>query len=127
MSDSDLLNRDGELINNWYIACLSHELGKSPLECTIYDTKLVLFRDEKNIPFCFINKCLHRHAELSAGEVQNGHLLCPYHGWSYNTEGVVTSIPSEGPEMIKGRRCQKSFPVIERDGVIWIWMGNTAE
>lgn len=124
MTESDLIQRDGSLINNWYIACLSSELKKSPFECVIYDTKLVLFRNDKNIATCLINKCLHRHAELSQGTVVDGLLVCPYHGWSYNSEGVVEAVPSEGPEILKGKRCQKTFPVVERDGVIWVWMGD---
>ncbi|MGZ3806740.1 MAG: aromatic ring-hydroxylating dioxygenase subunit alpha [Bacteriovorax sp.] len=127
MIESDLKERDRELINNWYIACLSSELKNTPYECVIYDTKLVLFRDEKKAPACLLNKCLHRHAELSRGDVTEGQLVCPYHGWIYNSEGIVTSVPSEGPEMIKGKRCQKSFPVVERDGVIWVWMGDPSK
>lgn len=127
MTESDLLERDGGLINNWYIACLSIELTNKPLECVIYDKKLVLFRNENKKAVCLLNKCLHRHSELSKGEVSEGELVCPYHGWSYNSEGIVTSIPSEGPEMIKGKRCQKTFPIVERDGVIWVWMGKAED
>lgn len=127
MTESDLLERDGGLINNWYIACLSSELTNKPLECVIYDKKLVLYRNENKKAVCLLNKCLHRHSELSSGEVLEGKLVCPYHGWSYNSEGIVTSIPSEGPEMIKGKRCQKTFPIVERDGVIWVWMGKAED
>lgn len=124
MTESDLKERDGQLVNNWYIACLSSELKNVPLECVIYDTKLVLFRDEHNKAVCLINKCLHRHSELAGGTVVGGKLMCPYHGWTYNSEGVVTAVPSEGPEMLPGKRCQKSFATVERDGVIWVWMGQ---
>lgn len=126
MNKSDLIERDGKLINNWYIACLSSELKNKPFECVIYDTKLVLFRDAKNMAVCLINKCLHRHAELSRGTIVDGLLVCPYHGWSYNSEGNVAIVPSEGLEAPKGKRCQKSFATVERDGVIWVWMGDPA-
>lgn len=124
MRESDLRERDRDLVNNWYIACLSSELGEKPFECVIYDTKLVLFRDENKHPVCMINKCLHRHAELGESEVINGQIMCPYHGWTYNKEGVVTAIPSEGPEMIKAKRCQKTYATKELDGVVWVWMGD---
>lgn len=124
MIETDLKERDRELINNWYIACLSSELKNNPYETIIYDTKLVLFRDENNKAACLKNMCLHRHSELSCGDIEKGKIVCPYHGWVYNAEGVVTSVPSEGPEMIKGKRCQKSFPTVEQDGVIWVWMGD---
>ena len=127
MAESDLLKRDGELINNWYIACLSSELGTTPFECIIYDTKLVLFRDKKNIATCLINKCLHRNSELSRGKVVDGQLECPYHGWAYNSEGIVTSIPSEGPDLLHGKRCLKSFKTVEQEGVVWVWMGDPSK
>ena len=41
----------------------------------------------------FRNVCSHRHARLR-GECQgNGMLRCPYHGWTYNEEGVPVGIP----------------------------------
>ncbi len=121
---SSLRNRDGDLINHWYIACLSSELSDRPFEATIYDTKIVLFRNINGEAVCLINKCLHRHSELSKGEVVRGELQCPYHGWAYSTGGMVTNVPSEGPGPTKGKRCQKSFPVVEQDGVIWVFFGE---
>lgn len=120
---STLKNRDGELINHWYIACLSSELKKAPIDRIIYDTKLVLFRDEKNGVSCLLNKCLHRHAELSSGQVSNGQLLCPYHGWTYDKSGQVVDVPSEGLEQKNAKRCVRHFPTLERDGVVWVYMG----
>ena len=119
-----LVDRDGELINHWYIACLSEELGSKPFEAVIYDTKLVLFRDENQKAVCLKNICLHRHSELSKGVVENGQLHCPYHGWSYDKTGTVTNVPSEGSQPVKGKRCQKSYPLIEQDGVVWIFFGD---
>ena len=124
MTESDLKKRDNGLINNWYIGCLSSELKEKPLAFVIYDIKLVLFRDENKKAICFKNKCLHRHSELSQGTVNNGKLICPYHGWTYNSEGTVTAVPSEGPTLLTGKRCQKTYQVVERDGVVWVWMGD---
>jgi phenylpropionate dioxygenase-like ring-hydroxylating dioxygenase large terminal subunit len=61
---------------------------------------------------------------LSKGEVVQGDLMCPYHGWRFNGAGEVTDVPSEGPSYSKGKRCQESFKTLERDGVIWVWMGE---
>lgn len=121
-----LRERDGELVENWYIACLSRELGRDhPVSSTIYDTPLVLIRDDKNQVRCYIDRCLHRHALLSEGKIIQGKLACPYHGWVYDQDGKVIEVPSEGP----GGHCKerglklKSFPAIEQDGCVWVWMG----
>ena len=97
---SNLYIEDGEIINNWYIACLSKELNNSrPISKIIYDTPLVLFRDSQNKVICLPDRCIHRHTLLSEGELSNnGQLVCPYHGWHYDSEGKVTHIPSEGPD-----------------------------
>lgn len=123
---SSLQERDGDLINHWYIACLSKELGhQKPIGTVIYDTKIVLFRDGNSHITCLLDKCLHRHSELSSGDVIKGELHCPYHGWAYGSDGVVKHVPSEGEKSPQGKRCQKSFPVIERDGVVWVFLGDS--
>ena len=125
---SVLKEKDKHIINNWYIACLSHELKKNaPLSRMIYDTPYVLFRDEKGEAVCLVDRCLHRHAYLSKGEVVNGKLQCPYHGWSYNSEGLVVSIPSEGAKNpVQQRHCSTALPLDEKDGAIWIYTGEKA-
>jgi choline monooxygenase len=41
----------------------------------------------------FGNVCSHRHARLKGECRGNGMLRCPYHGWTYNSEGVPVGIP----------------------------------
>jgi choline monooxygenase len=41
----------------------------------------------------FRNVCSHRHARLRSECQGNGLLRCPYHGWTYNGEGVPVGIP----------------------------------
>jgi phenylpropionate dioxygenase-like ring-hydroxylating dioxygenase large terminal subunit len=125
MELKSLSERDGKIKNHWYVACLSKELLSSPLERLIYDTPIVLFRDSQNNPGALLNRCVHRAALLSEGEIRKGRLACPYHGWEYNTEGRVEKIPSEDPlRPISKSLCQKSFPCLEQDGVIWVYMGE---
>ena len=122
--NSTLVERDKNLLENWYIACLSYELKTEPIQRTIYDFKIALFRDTNGNAAAILDRCLHRASLLSKGSVENGELVCPYHGWSYASSGEVTLVPSEGDNQLKGKRCQKSFPVIEREGVIWLYMGS---
>lgn len=131
-----LRERDGDLVENWYIACLSEELGaRVPLRRELYDTALVLFRDASGKASCLVDRCLHRHAQLSKGVVIGGNLCCPYHGWVYDGRGNVVEVPSEGPRSAEKRagacasserKCLRSFPVVEQDGAVWVWMGEGA-
>ena len=126
MQQSNLRERDKNIINNWYIACLANELPKaSPIQRTIYDKSYVLYRDLEGNPTCLLNRCLHRLTQMHTGRVIDGKLMCPYHGWTYDKEGNVTHIPSEGPESKpKKAMCNKALPTVEQDGVIWVWMGD---
>jgi phenylpropionate dioxygenase-like ring-hydroxylating dioxygenase large terminal subunit len=122
-----LRERDKALVNNWYIACLSSELGKTPIKRTLYDTPIALFRNEDGKPAALLDRCVHRGAQLSLGTCDKGQLRCPYHGWRYNQKGDVTEIPSEGSQDGK-ESCQVkhqviSYTAVEQDGVIWVWMG----
>jgi phthalate 4,5-dioxygenase len=51
-------------------------------------------------------------------------LRCPYHGWKYDVTGQCIDVPSEPEE---SGYCQKiklkSYPMIERGGVLWAYMG----
>lgn len=122
-----LRSRDGQLVNQWYIACLSRELKKDkPISRKIYDRSYVLFRGENGEASCLIDRCLHRATRLSEGRVCRGHLTCPYHGWEYNTQGEVTSVPSssQSGKLEKGKFRIPITPLVEREGVIWIWTGD---
>ncbi len=41
----------------------------------------------------FVNSCSHRHARIHEEPCGNRKLICPYHGWTYNDEGIPTGIP----------------------------------
>ena len=126
-NEGPLRERDGAIINNWYIICTSSEVKKRPIAQVIYDQQYVIFRNDCNRPVVLKDRCLHRHALLSmGGNVEQGKIQCPYHGWTYNDQGQVVHIPSEGPTNTVSRKlCLKSLPSFEREGVIWVWMGES--
>lgn len=122
---SDLRERDKNIVNNWYIACLSHELSKEkPTARMVYDQSYILFRDKMGKPVCLLNRCLHRLTQMDTGRIIEGTLACPYHGWRYDNTGTVMEIPSEGPDQKIKKMCSKTYPCIEQDGAIWIWVGD---
>ena len=44
----------------------------------------------------FVNICRHRSAELLAGVGRVGRIVCPYHAWSYDTDGTLRAAPFMG-------------------------------
>lgn len=121
---SNLKIEDGDIVNNWYIICLSQELKmNSILKRTVYDQDFVVYRDVNEKPVVLIDRCIHRGVQLSKGRSEKGEIVCPYHGWKYGVNGQVTEIPSEKNPNLKNL-CGITFPVIEKSGAIWIWTGD---
>ncbi len=115
----------GTLHENWYIAALAREVvAKRPHASTIMEEPLVLWRDANGTVAAVIDRCLHRNAPLSGGHVSDGFIGCPYHGWSYDSAGRCVVVPSEGSDQRpRPDRKLETFPVIERDGYVWVYMG----
>ena len=108
--------------NHWYVAAASKQLKTKPLPQTILDTPLVLFRDADGTPHALLDRCAHRNVPLSLGRIRSGKLVCGYHGWAYDGEGVCQDVPALcGPSTGKGRRVP-FFPTVERHGFVWVYM-----
>lgn len=58
------------------------------------------------------------------GEVSGNTLVCTYHGMAYDSQGLSVNIPCQ--DMIPPNARARSYPVAERDGAVWIWMGQAA-
>jgi phenylpropionate dioxygenase-like ring-hydroxylating dioxygenase large terminal subunit len=113
----------------WYIAAESRELkaGK-PLARSVLGEWLVLWRAPDGRALAYQDRCLHRGSRLSRGAVKDGCLRCPYHGWSYGSQGEVCDIPSEGPGA--GGRIRKrlqGYSVKEQQGYVYVRLAETPE
>jgi phenylpropionate dioxygenase-like ring-hydroxylating dioxygenase large terminal subunit len=118
--------RSGTLHEHWYVAALSRQVtAKRPFAATIMEEPIVLFRGSDGTPTALIDRCLHRNAALSKGDVFDGKIGCPYHGWTYDAAGDLVNVPSEGPETWpRPGRTLERFPVVEQDGLVWVYMGT---
>ena len=86
--------------------------------------KLIAFRDSENRIGIVDEFCAHRGVSLWFGRNEECGIRCPYHGWKYDVTGQCTELPSEAEESgLRQRIKLKSYPAIERGGVIWAYMG----
>jgi phenylpropionate dioxygenase-like ring-hydroxylating dioxygenase large terminal subunit len=107
----------------WYVACESRDLKRArPHSACILDEWIVCFRDEHGRPVAFPDRCLHRCGRLSRGSVEGGLLRCPYHGWQYDAEGRVVTIPSEGGAVAAAQKklATKRYETREQDGYVYV-------
>lgn len=111
--------------NNWYAAAKSIDLKNKPLASKLLDEPIVLFRDSSGQAVALVDRCPHRNVKLSKGKVINGNVQCPYHGWEFNNQGKCVNIPSLlQDEKIPPSACSSTYPVIEQQDIIWVWVGN---
>ncbi|GAA5016223.1 aromatic ring-hydroxylating dioxygenase subunit alpha [Acinetobacter puyangensis] len=107
--------------NAWYVACRPEEIQDKPLGRKICGESIVFYRGHHQQVFAVEDFCPHRGAPLSLGYVENGELVCGYHGLVMGCEGKTVSMPGQ---RVSGFPCNKAFAVIEKFGFIWVWPGN---
>lgn len=110
------------LQNAWYAAGWSHMLEETPLARTILDQPIVLYRSENGLPIALADTCPHRFAPLSRGKIKGDRIACGYHGLEFDSSGRCVRNP-HGKGAIPAALGVRSYPVAERYGMIWIWMG----
>lgn len=110
--------------NHWYAAAWASQVGDTPFACRILDEPIVLFRQGEGMVAALTDRCPHRLVPLSMGVCVNGNLRCGYHGMEFNAEGRCVHIPAQ--DIIPPKARTRSFPVIERYNLIWLWMGDAA-
>ena len=118
----------GKLLRRyWQPVALADELaGERPVRpVRLMGQDFVLFRDEHGKLGLLDRDCPHRGADLAYGRVEDGGLRCPFHGWLFDASGNCLQTPAE-PEgsRLCGAIKQKSYPVVERAGIIFAYLGE---
>src|SRR5262245_27945885 len=112
----------------WRPALLAAEVAEPdcpPVRVKLLGEPLVCFRDSNGNIGLVDEFCAHRGVSLWFGRNEENGIRCPYHGWKYDVGGQCVDLPSEPEEsgMRKGMRL-KSYPAIERAGIIWAYLGS---
>lgn len=108
--------------NDWYVAAWAAEISQKPLARTLGNENIVLYRDVHGKAAALQDRCCHRAAPLSLGEVVPQGLQCNYHGLVFDASGKCVHIP--GQDRLPGKASVRSYPLVEKDGFLWIWMGE---
>lgn len=79
---------------------------------------ILIVRGKDGVARAFLNACRHRGVKMAEGCGHAPGFTCPYHGWTYNTEGALISVPSRqafDPDQLRGLI---ALPTVEEIGVI---------
>ena len=91
-----LVTKQPVLRRFWYPVMPSTLLNGEPQPFKLLGSDIVLWRGANGAVACLQDRCCHRTAKLSLGFVEDGHLVCGYHGWTYRSDGVCVRIPQRG-------------------------------
>lgn len=58
--------------NRWYMAAFSHEITREPLERTMLNKPVVMYRKEDGTPVAMYGLCPHRYYPLAKGQTDAG-------------------------------------------------------
>ncbi|MFI5040685.1 MAG: Rieske 2Fe-2S domain-containing protein [Acidimicrobiales bacterium] len=110
----------------WYPIGYAGDLGAAPTPFRLFGEPFVAWRPEEGAPpLAAVDVCPHRAARLSQGWVEEGQLVCPYHGWRYEGGGACTLIPANDPDLpIPSRARLRTIPAADRYGLVWVCAGE---
>jgi phenylpropionate dioxygenase-like ring-hydroxylating dioxygenase large terminal subunit len=114
------------LKNAWYVSALSTEIGPQALfHRKILGTSILIYRKQDGAPVALHDRCPHRFAPLHLGKRDGDQVVCMYHALRFDCSGKCTHNP-HGEGRIPQAAVVKSFPLVEKFGLVWIWMGEEA-
>jgi len=110
--------------NQWTPVLPLRDLDANPYATELAGERLVLFRDTRGW-HALLDKCPHRGARLSLGEVTGeGCLRCPYHGWQFRGDGECAAVPLNEVNAAGLERAEATaLPTRELAGCVWVYTG----
>lgn len=113
--------------NQWYVAAYGPEVGRALFSRTICSESILFWRTQAGEVTAMSDRCVHRRFPLSEppSQLVDDTVVCGYHGFTYGADGVCVAVP--GQTRIPRTARLRSYPVIERDSFIWVFIGDAAK
>jgi phenylpropionate dioxygenase-like ring-hydroxylating dioxygenase large terminal subunit len=113
------------VLDCWYAAALSGEVEHALLKRTIAAEQLVMYRTAAGKVVALRDRCPHRLAPLSKGQLVGDSVQCGYHGITFDCEGRCVRVPGE--ETIPDHFRATTYRTAERWGFVWVWLGEQSK
>jgi phenylpropionate dioxygenase-like ring-hydroxylating dioxygenase large terminal subunit len=113
------------LKNVWYFAAFDYEVNTERLLARRFaGVPVVLWRLTDGGVAALQDACPHRFVPLSRGRLAGDEVECAYHGFRFDQRGRCSAVPSQ--DSIPRSARARTYPVVERHGAVWIWVGDPA-
>jgi nitrite reductase/ring-hydroxylating ferredoxin subunit len=116
--------RERELLRHTPLAVIESARIPAPGDFVVREvlgTSLLLSRDAVGRAHVLLNHCRHRGAMVASGCGSTRRHACPYHAWTYASDGALVGLPGqEGFEgMDRAEHGLVELPTEERHGLVW--------
>ena len=116
--------KDPILVNDWHVVARSSDLPERGLtKARLLGEDLVIWRAAGS-PQVWLDLCMHRGSRLSLGYVEDKHLVCAYHGWTYDSGGQCVRFPAHPDQKPPKTAHTRTFQAREAHGYIWACLGS---
>ena len=109
--------------NTWYVAARCEDITQTLTPRTLLGEAVVIYRASSGTVYALEDACPHRKLPLSKGQLDNDRIVCGYHGLTFDGTGTCVAAPTQ-PDAIPNRARVRRYPIEERYGFVWIWMGD---
>lgn len=115
-----LVTQQKTLRRFWYPVMPMEHLSEGPKPFTLLGEDIVVWKGPDGQPAAAIDRCCHRSAKLSRGWVDDGNIVCGYHGWTYDTTGQCIEVPQQSKSDRGSNFSIESYKADERYGYVWV-------
>ncbi|MGN9781489.1 Rieske 2Fe-2S domain-containing protein [Nonomuraea sp. ZG12] len=113
--------------DQWYVAAYGREIGQELFSRTICGESILFWRTTGGQVTAMSDRCVHRRFPLSEApsRLVDDQVVCGYHGFTYGADGRCVAVP--GQTRVPRTARLKSYPVVEQDSFVWVWIGDPAK
>jgi phenylpropionate dioxygenase-like ring-hydroxylating dioxygenase large terminal subunit len=111
--------------DEWFpVAVVDHHPPGTHIGFELLDERWVLAVGDDGDVLVAADTCPHRGARLSLGAVDEGRLVCPYHGWSFDFAGRCVHQPAHPDRNPPDADGLRPVAATARYGLWWVCVGD---
>lgn len=118
---------DAIMLNDWHVVANAREVTDgNKIATRLLERDILVWRSHGEI-HAWLDRCPHRGSRLSLARIRNGDtVVCPYHGWHFNSDGRCVRMPAHPDHPISERARVTRLHVREKYGLVWVCPGEPA-
>ncbi|MEO1180203.1 MAG: aromatic ring-hydroxylating dioxygenase subunit alpha, partial [Cyanobacteria bacterium J06636_28] len=111
--------------NYWYPVLWADQLKpENVVSVQVWESSLAVYRSADGVVSALADACPHKGVELHRGEVHGNNLVCPYHGWEFDSDGQCVGIPYFPKDQKLPCAQARRYPTRESYGIVWVFPGE---